>query len=162
MATAGYNGGPEKFPPRAAVSYTSKTLETPSFSTCSIITPGYPRGSRFDYVRAYRVNHLKIAQSFINRSTTDAESAATIRAIVNFARDIGIVVIAQGVETEQQRDLLTLTDITTQAQGFHFSKPVGAKRASELLRKGSVALADESSTKEQLRPEPRGALSARS
>jgi len=34
-----------------------------------------------------------------------------------------IVVIA-GVETEEQRDLLTLTDITTQAQGFHFSKAV--------------------------------------
>src|SRR5258708_11060201 len=77
--------------------------------------------STFDYVRAYRVNHLKIPQSFINRSTSDPESAATIRAIVNFAQDVGIVVIAQGVETEAQRDLLTLTDITTQTQGFHFS-----------------------------------------
>jgi len=73
--------------------------------------------SSFDYVRAYRVNHLKIAQSFINRSTTDPESAATIRAIVNFARDIGIAVFAQGVETEQQRDLLTSTDPMTQAHG---------------------------------------------
>jgi diguanylate cyclase (GGDEF)-like protein/PAS domain S-box-containing protein len=104
--------------------------------------------SSFDYVRAYRVNHLKVAQSFINRSTTDAESAATIRAIVNFARDIGIVVIAQGVETEQQRDLLTLTDITTQAQGFHFSKAVGAERASEMLRNGRVANAGESTIEE--------------
>jgi diguanylate cyclase (GGDEF)-like protein/PAS domain S-box-containing protein len=104
--------------------------------------------SSFDYVRAYRVNHLKVAQSFINRSTTDAECAATIRAIVNFARDIGIVVIAQGVETEQQRDLLTLTDITTQAQGFHFSKAVGAERASELLRNGSLVVAGDSSPEE--------------
>jgi len=94
--------------------------------------------SSFDYVRAYRVNHLKIAQSFINRSTTDPESAATIRAIVNFAHDIGIVVIAQGVETEQQRELLTSTDPMTQAQGFHFSKPVGAERAGELLRRGRI------------------------
>jgi predicted signal transduction protein with EAL and GGDEF domain len=52
--------------------------------------------SSFDYVRAYRVNHLKISQSFINRSTSDPECAATIRAIVNFAHDIGIAVIAQG------------------------------------------------------------------
>jgi diguanylate cyclase (GGDEF)-like protein/PAS domain S-box-containing protein len=104
--------------------------------------------SSFDYVRAYGVNHLKIAQSFINRSTTDADSAATIRAIVNFARDIGIVVIAQGVETEQQRDLLTLTDISTQAQGFHFSKAVGAERASELLRNGSLVVVGESSREE--------------
>jgi diguanylate cyclase (GGDEF)-like protein/PAS domain S-box-containing protein len=117
--------------------------------------------SSFDYVRAYRVNHLKIAQSFINRSTTDAESAATIRAIVNFARDSGIGVIAQGVETEQQRDLLTLTDITTQAQGFHFSKAVGAERASELLRHGRIAIAGESSTEEHTAPELGSAQRAR-
>jgi diguanylate cyclase (GGDEF)-like protein/PAS domain S-box-containing protein len=98
--------------------------------------------STFDYVRAYRVNHLKIAQSFIHRSTTDPESAATIRAIVNFAHDIGIGVIAQGVETEQQSNLLAQTDTATQAQGFHFSKAVGAEPATELLRRGRVA-ADE-------------------
>jgi diguanylate cyclase (GGDEF)-like protein len=109
--------------------------------------------SSFDYVRAYRVNHLKIAQSFINRSTSDPQSAATIRAIVNFAHDIGIVVIAQGVETEQQRDLLTSTDTMTQAQGFHFSKAVGADRAGELLRQGRIATPDESSTAENARAE---------
>src|SRR6266851_9024697 len=106
--------------------------------------------SSFDYVRAYRVNHLKIAQSFINRSTSDPESAATIRAIVNFAHDIGIVVIDQGVETEQQRDLLSSTDTMTQAQGFHFSKALGAERASELLRRGRIAGVDESFTEESV------------
>jgi diguanylate cyclase (GGDEF)-like protein/PAS domain S-box-containing protein len=100
--------------------------------------------SSFDYVRAYRVNHLKIAQSFINRSTSDPECAATIRAILNFAHDIGIGVIAQGVETEQQRDLLTSTDAMASAQGFHFSKAVGADRAGELLRQGRIASAGES------------------
>jgi diguanylate cyclase (GGDEF)-like protein/PAS domain S-box-containing protein len=104
--------------------------------------------SSFDYVRAYRVNHLKIAQSFVNRSTSDPECAATIRAIVNFARDIGIGVIAQGVETEQQRDLLTSTDTMTQAQGFHFSKAVGADRAGEFLRQGRVTSVSESSDEE--------------
>ena len=96
--------------------------------------------SSFEYVRAYRVNHLKIAQSFINKSSEDPESAATIRAIVNFARDVVIGVIAQGVETEQQRALLASTDSTTQAQGFHFSEAVGAVRAGELLRQGRVPL----------------------
>ena len=109
--------------------------------------------STFDYVRAYRVNHLKIAQSFINRSTSDPQSAATIRAIVNFAHDIGISVIAQGVETEQQRDLLISTDTMTQAQGFHFSRAVGADRAGELLRQGRIASVDESSTEELARAE---------
>ncbi len=109
--------------------------------------------SSFDYVRAYRVNHLKIAQSFVNRSTSDPECAATIRAIVNFARDIGIGVIAQGVETEQQRDLLTSTDTMTQAQGFHFSKAVGADRAGQLLRQGRIASVKESSDEEHSRAE---------
>jgi diguanylate cyclase (GGDEF)-like protein/PAS domain S-box-containing protein len=118
--------------------------------------------SSFDYVRAYGVNHLKVAQSFINRSTTDPGSAATIRAIVNFARDIGIVVIAQGVETEEQRDLLTLTDITTQAQGFHFSKAVGAERASEMLRRGSCEASGEPSSEEGAAPEVSSAKRARS
>ena len=96
--------------------------------------------SCFDYVRAYRVNHLKIAQSFINQSTTDPECAATVRAIVNFARDLGIAVIAQGVETEGQSDLLTLTsaDPATQGQGFHFGKAVGAEQAGELLRQSKA------------------------
>jgi EAL domain-containing protein (putative c-di-GMP-specific phosphodiesterase class I) len=107
------------------------------------------------------VNHLKIAQSFINRSTSDPESAATIRAIVNFAHDIGIVVIAQGVETEQQRDLLTSTDTMTQAQGFHFSKAVGAHRAGELLRQGRIATTDESSAEERARAEYGNARRAR-
>jgi diguanylate cyclase (GGDEF)-like protein/PAS domain S-box-containing protein len=110
--------------------------------------------SSFDYVRAYRVNHLKIAQSFVNRSTTDPECAATIRAIVNFAHDIGIVVIAQGVETEQQRDLLTSTDTMTQAQGFHFSKAVGADRAGEFLRQGRIASMNESSEEEHSQADP--------
>jgi len=97
--------------------------------------------SSFDYVRAYRINHLKIAQSFVNRSCTDAASAATISAIIGFARDVGVGVIAQGVETEEQRALLSATDSTTQAQGFHFSKAVGAAEAGELLRRGRIETA---------------------
>jgi diguanylate cyclase (GGDEF)-like protein len=95
--------------------------------------------SSFEYIRAYRVNHLKIAQSFIGRSTDDPESAATIRAIVNFARDVGVGIIAQGVETEQQRELVASTGSTAQAQGFHFSRALGAANATEFLRRGGLA-----------------------
>jgi diguanylate cyclase (GGDEF)-like protein/PAS domain S-box-containing protein len=94
--------------------------------------------SSFEYVRAYHVNHLKIAQSFISRSTEDPQSATTIRAIVNFARDVGIGIIAQGVETEQQRALLASIGSATQGQGFHFSKAVGEASATELLRQGRI------------------------
>jgi diguanylate cyclase (GGDEF)-like protein/PAS domain S-box-containing protein len=113
--------------------------------------------SSFEYVRAYRVNHLKIAQSYIGRSTSDPDCAATVRAIVNFARDIGIKVIAQGVETLQQSEFLTGTGEMTQAQGFHFSEAIAADQAAELLRQGSIARAharsnDDDPESEQLEP----------
>jgi diguanylate cyclase (GGDEF)-like protein/PAS domain S-box-containing protein len=92
--------------------------------------------SSFDYVKAHHVNHLKIARSFIRKSTSDPDSAAMIRAIINFANDIGVGVIAEGVETEQQCAMLTAADATTRAQGFHFSKAVPAADAAELLRSG--------------------------
>jgi diguanylate cyclase (GGDEF)-like protein/PAS domain S-box-containing protein len=100
--------------------------------------------SSFDYIKQYRVNHLKVARSYIQESAIDSDDAAAMRAILTFARDMGITVIAQGVETEEQSTLLKRTDSATQAQGFHFSKAVGAKSASELLRLGRIT--GESST----------------
>jgi len=101
--------------------------------------------SSFDYIKEYRVNHLKMAPSYINESAVDSDDAAAMRAILAFARDMGIAVIAQGVETEQQSAMLQSTNSATQAQGFHFSKAVSAQEAGELLRKGCIetAAADE-------------------
>ncbi|HVH74756.1 MAG TPA: EAL domain-containing protein [Stellaceae bacterium] len=94
--------------------------------------------SSFEYLRAYRVNHLKIAQSFISEAVRDPDRAATIRAIISLAREFGIEVIAEGVETEEQRSLLVSTGSTGQAQGHYFSEAVVAARADELLRQGSI------------------------
>jgi diguanylate cyclase (GGDEF)-like protein/PAS domain S-box-containing protein len=90
--------------------------------------------SSFDYLKTYRVNHLKIAQSFLNAATDDADSATTVRAIINFARELGIGIIAEGVETQEQRALLISAGATTQAQGFYFSEALDSARASELLQ----------------------------
>jgi EAL domain-containing protein (putative c-di-GMP-specific phosphodiesterase class I) len=91
--------------------------------------------SSFDYVKEFRVNHLKIAASLIS-DAVDSDESAAMRAIVTFAREMGITVIAQGVETEEQRRLLRQTDPAAQAQGFHFSKAVSAEQAGGLLREG--------------------------
>jgi diguanylate cyclase (GGDEF)-like protein/PAS domain S-box-containing protein len=94
--------------------------------------------SSFDYLKTYRVNHLKIAQTFINAAPDDADSATTVRAIINFARELGIGIIAEGVETKEQRAFLISAGATTQAQGFYFSEAVDSTRASELLQCGSI------------------------
>ena len=87
--------------------------------------------SSFEYLRAYRVNHIKIAQSFIRSGVQEPERGATIRAIVSLAREFGIEVIAEGVETREQRDLLVAAG-STDAQGFYFSQPVDADSAYEI------------------------------
>jgi len=95
--------------------------------------------SSFDYLKTYRVNHLKLAQSLINHATQDVESATTLRAIINFAREVGIGIIAEGVETQEQRHSLMATGSPMTAQGYYFSKAVDSHRASELLQTGHIA-----------------------
>ncbi len=94
--------------------------------------------SSFDYLRAYRVNHLKVARTFIEHATQDPAQAATVRAIIGVAKELGIQVIAEGVETQQQRSLLLAIGPATKGQGFFFSEAVQAERATELLQQGSI------------------------
>ena len=94
--------------------------------------------SSFEYLRTFRVNHLKIAQSMLNRATDDPASASTIRAIINLARESSIGVIVEGVETQAQRSFLNSTGPSTLAQGYLFSEAVVAEHAGNFLRSGSI------------------------
>lgn len=92
--------------------------------------------SSLDYLRAYEVNQLKIAQSFVDASVDDKDRAKTVRAIVNLAHELGIGVITQGVETAEQRDLSSATSLI--AQGMFFSEPLEAGAIPRLLRTGRI------------------------
>ena len=92
--------------------------------------------SSFEYLRAFDVSHLKIARAFVSSAVNDPESAAIIRSIVNLARELGIGVIAEGVETKEQRKMLAATGTAPHAQGHYFSEAVDAERAGALLREG--------------------------
>jgi predicted signal transduction protein with EAL and GGDEF domain len=59
-----------------------------------------------------------------------------MRAIVNFAHELGIGVLAQGVETAEQRELSSAS--STIAQGWFFGKAMGAQEVTELLRVGRI------------------------
>jgi diguanylate cyclase (GGDEF)-like protein/PAS domain S-box-containing protein len=91
--------------------------------------------SSLNYLRRYRVNRLKIAQEFIADLPADLNDLVIVRAAVSLARELGIEVIAEGVETAAQLNLLTKAGCQY-VQGYYFSRPVPAKRAGELLRQG--------------------------
>jgi diguanylate cyclase (GGDEF)-like protein/PAS domain S-box-containing protein len=90
--------------------------------------------SSLDYLKTYRVSRVKIPRLMIDASTQDPEASAMVRAIIGVARELGIEVIAQGVETEAQRNLLSSVPSTTKVQGFYYSAPVRTGDATEMLR----------------------------
>ena len=89
--------------------------------------------SSLDYLRSFRVARLKIDQRFIKDVTTSADDAAIVRATIGLAHELGIEVVAEGVETTGQRDFMISVGCRL-AQGYIFGKPMPAAATSELLR----------------------------
>jgi EAL domain-containing protein (putative c-di-GMP-specific phosphodiesterase class I) len=93
--------------------------------------------SSLKYLTTYSVNRLKLAPEFVFRVTVDYRNAAVVRAAIRLANELGLDVIAEGVETEAQVRFL-MGSGCEQAQGFYFSPPVAAEKATELLRAGRL------------------------
>jgi diguanylate cyclase (GGDEF)-like protein len=93
--------------------------------------------SSLKYLTTYPVNRLKLAPEFVSRVTVDYRNAAVVRAAIRLANELGLEVIAEGVETEAQVRFL-LGAGCEQAQGYYFSRPVPAAKATELLRAGRI------------------------
>jgi len=93
--------------------------------------------SSLKYLTQYQVNRLKLAQEFVFRVTIDYRNAAVVRATIRLANELGLEVIAEGVETEAQARFLMGAGCE-QAQGYYFGRPVPAANATELLRAGRI------------------------
>jgi diguanylate cyclase len=93
--------------------------------------------SSLKYLTVYPVNRLKIAQELVFGVTTNSRNATVVRAAIHLAKELGIEVIAEGVETEAQANFL-LSAGCVYAQGYYFSRPVNAERATELLQQGKI------------------------
>jgi diguanylate cyclase (GGDEF)-like protein/PAS domain S-box-containing protein len=85
--------------------------------------------SSLDYLRSFRVSRIKIDKRFIKDVTTSADDAAIVRATIGLARELGIEVVAEGVETEKQRKFLLAAGCKV-AQGYFFGKPVPVEAAT--------------------------------
>jgi len=89
--------------------------------------------SSLNYIRSFRVSRLKIDQQFVASVTTNADDAAIVRAVIGLAHELGIEVVAEGVETAAQREFLISANCKF-AQGYLFGKPVAAAAATHLLQ----------------------------
>lgn len=81
--------------------------------------------SSLSYLQKFDIDFIKIDQSFVRHLGTQATDLALCKAIIVMAHELGIKVIAEGVETEQQRDLLVAAGCDY-AQGYLFARPMPA------------------------------------
>jgi diguanylate cyclase (GGDEF)-like protein/PAS domain S-box-containing protein len=88
--------------------------------------------SSFSYLQHIPVNTLKIDSLFTQRIGKNRNNSEIIRSIVNLAKSLGLTVIAEGVETEQQFQQLKQLDCEY-VQGFFFSKAVSADETEKLV-----------------------------
>jgi diguanylate cyclase (GGDEF)-like protein len=97
--------------------------------------------SSLSYLKRLPVDGLKIDRSFIEGLGVERERSAIVRATIAFARALGLVVTAEGVENaDQLRHLRAMRcDL---GQGYHWAPPMRPARIGELLSGGLFALAD--------------------
>ncbi len=89
--------------------------------------------SSLSYLKKFDIDYLKIDQSFVRNMGDDPDDQALCEAIIVMAHKLGLKVIAEGVETELQRDLLASYGCDY-AQGWLYSKAVPAGEFEALLK----------------------------
>lgn len=96
--------------------------------------------SSLSYLHRFPIDVLKIDRSFITLLETDLDKLEIVKAIVNLAFNLGLTVVAEGIETPRQ--LLSLQSIKCHAgQGYHFAPPLDSQAAAELLRQQQLRVA---------------------
>jgi diguanylate cyclase (GGDEF)-like protein len=88
--------------------------------------------SSLSYLKRLPIDALKIDQSFVHDVSTDQDDAALVMAIITLAHNLRLLVVAEGVETEEQWNFLHLLKCD-EIQGFLFSKPLLPDALEQLL-----------------------------
>ncbi len=82
--------------------------------------------SSLTYLQKFEIDYIKIDQSFIRNLVPSSTDLALCKAIIVMAHELGMKVIAEGVETAQQRDLLVAAGCD-HGQGYLFARPMSAR-----------------------------------
>jgi diguanylate cyclase (GGDEF)-like protein len=91
--------------------------------------------SSLSYLRSFPFDKIKIDRSFVHELATREDSMAIVRAVTGLGKSLGISIVAEGVETNEQLGLLR-TEGCTEVQGFLFSRPRPAQDVEAMLSYG--------------------------
>jgi diguanylate cyclase (GGDEF)-like protein len=88
--------------------------------------------SSLGYLRDFRFDRIKIDQSFVRGTASDAVGRAIVRAVASLGQSLGMATVAEGVETEEQMARIT-SDGCTDVQGYLISRPMPPKQIGSFL-----------------------------
>lgn len=90
--------------------------------------------SNLYYIKLFSIDRLKVDQSFVRDIMTDTNDADIVATIISMAHNLGIDVIAEGVETEDQLNFLK-TLKCREVQGYYYHRPLPADQIEQLFTK---------------------------
>jgi diguanylate cyclase (GGDEF)-like protein len=93
--------------------------------------------SSFAYLQQFPFDVLKIDQSFVAHISDTTTAIAIIHTFVELGKALGLEIIAEGIETDDQRKLLTAQQIDV-GQGFFFARPLTVEAVNDLLNETSL------------------------
>ena len=96
--------------------------------------------SSLSYLKRFPIDHLKIDRAFVKDITTDPDDAAIVQTIIALGHKLGMRVVAEGVESEEQREYLQ-RNRCDEMQGFYFAKPLPASEFASMLSDSRTDLA---------------------
>ena len=91
--------------------------------------------SSLSYLRDFPIDSVKIDRSFVDEVTSVIEDTSIVKAVIGMAQNLGLRVVAEGVENVGQLEFLR-AHACDEAQGYFFSRPVDPDAFAELLRSG--------------------------
>jgi EAL domain-containing protein (putative c-di-GMP-specific phosphodiesterase class I) len=88
--------------------------------------------SSLTHLRDLHVDSIKVDRSFVTSCLVDRSAAAILVGVIHIAHDLGIAVVAEGVETQAQLEFVRAVGCDS-AQGFHLARPLPHDACTELL-----------------------------
>jgi diguanylate cyclase (GGDEF)-like protein/PAS domain S-box-containing protein len=89
--------------------------------------------SSLSYLQRFPVNSIKIDRSFISKMDVDSDSLEIVRATILLGKTLGMTVVAEGIETSAQLNLLQQMD-SNHGQGYYFAKPLPGSESTKWLK----------------------------